>query len=168
MYWKQNSYFFQLLLMILRTRLISSSWMFFVVEIVPSCPQGTAGTSAQQQIYLCKQKDQKLFEWIWFYCMWSVMWLCLYPNPAPVAALTSRSRTLFTALEAVRGSARACCSSGRRNFSSSFLTAVVIINGFLKMCHKLEHYVPDIACALVLCLQAKANNCMWLREKDEA
>jgi len=97
---------------------------FSVVGIGLFCRRDTAGTSAQQKICLCKQKDQKLFMWIWFNFMWLVMWPCLYPNPAPVAALTSRSRTLLTALDAVRGSVRACCSSGRRNFSSSFLAAV--------------------------------------------
>ena len=40
-------------------------YVFVVVEIGPFCPPGTGGTSAQQKICLCKQKDQKLFVWIW-------------------------------------------------------------------------------------------------------
>ena len=45
---------------------------FSVVGIGLFCRRDTAGTSAQQKICLCKQKDQKLFMWIWFNFMWLV------------------------------------------------------------------------------------------------
>ena len=86
----------------------------------------------KKQLVRCKQQDWKPFMLISVNFMCLVIWPWLYPKPAPVPALTSRSRTLLTAFEAVQGSFLAACSNGSKKLFSSLFAAVSSSTGCWK------------------------------------
>ena len=111
----------------------------------------------------CKQKG-------WNSLMLILLTLCdqLYDHdcahPAPAFALTSRSRNLFTALDAVWVLPRTFEERQQERLLKFVRGCVLVVIGNLKTCHRFEHCIPDITYALVFCTKGNANNCTWLGE----